>query len=281
MSLKSGPGGNPHASSTVMAAHYGASVLLGLLFCSCQLFVLLLLLSPSRDRRRRAHVVFHRRQPGHSHTMTMPVAIGSGGKELLGDLEVPPKPGGLVVFAHGTGSSRFSPRNRFVAQVLRDDGFATLLLDLLTESEEQTDLRTREFRFDVGLLADRVLSALDRMREHDAVLGLPVGLFGASTGAAAALIAAAGDESVRAVVSRGGRPDLAGDALRDVKAPTLMIVGGRDPRILEANRQASRELAVPHRITVIPGATHLFEEPGALEKVAVLAANWFGQHLKD
>lgn len=213
--------------------------------------------------------------------MTMPIAVGSGGKELFGDLEVPLKPGGLVVFAHGTGSSRFSPRNRFVAQVLRDDGFATLLLDLLTESEEQTDLRTREFRFDVGLLADRVLSALDRMREHEAVLRLPVGLFGASTGAAAALIAAAGDESVRAVVSRGGRPDLAGDALRDVKAPTLMIVGGRDPRILEANRRASRELAVPHRITVIPGATHLFEEPGALEKVADLAANWFGQHLKD
>jgi putative phosphoribosyl transferase len=213
--------------------------------------------------------------------MTMPVAVGSGGKQLLGDLEVPPKPAGLVVFAHGTGSSRFSPRNRFVAQVLRDDGFATLLLDLLTESEEQTDLRTREFRFDVGLLADRVLSALDRMRGHDAVQGLPVGLFGASTGAAAALIAAAGDESVRAVVSRGGRPDLAGDALRDVKAPTLMIVGGRDPRILKANRRASRELAVPHRITVIPGATHLFEEPGALEKVAVLAANWFCQHLKD
>ena len=213
--------------------------------------------------------------------MTMPIAVGSGGKELFGDLEVPPKPGGLVVFAHGTGSSRFSPRNRFVAQVLRDDGFATLLLDLLTESEEQTDLRTREFRFDVGLLADRVLSALDRMREHEAVLGLPVGLFGASTGAAAALIAAAGDESVRAVVSRGGRPDLAGDALRDVNAPTLMIVGGRDPRILEANRRASRELAVPHRITVIPGATHLFEEPGALKKVADLAANWFGQHLRD
>lgn len=213
--------------------------------------------------------------------MTMPIAVGSGGKELFGDLEVPLKPGGLVVFAHGTGSSRFSPRNRFVAQVLRDDGFATLLLDLLTESEEQTDLRTREFRFDVGLLADRVLSALDRMREHEAVLRLPVGLFGASTGAAAALIAAAGDESVRAVVSRGGRPDLAGDALRDVNAPTLMIVGGRDPRILEANRRASRELAVPHRITVIPGATHLFEEPGALEKVADLAANWFGQHLND
>jgi putative phosphoribosyl transferase len=211
--------------------------------------------------------------------MTLPVAVGSGGVELLGDLEVPPNATGLVVFAHGTGSSRFSPRNRSVAQVLRDDGFATLLLDLLTESEEQVDLRTRELRFDVGLLADRVLSALDRMRQHEAVRRLPVGLFGASTGAAAALIAAAGDESVRAVVSRGGRPDLAGDALHDVAAPTLMIVGGRDPRILEANRQASRELAAPHHIEVIPGATHLFEEPGALERVAALAAAWFGEHL--
>jgi putative phosphoribosyl transferase len=213
--------------------------------------------------------------------MTIPVGVGSGGTELLGDLEVPPNPAGLVVFAHGTGSSRFSPRNRLVAQVLREAGFATLLLDLLTESEEQADLRTREFRFDVGLLADRVLSALDRMREHEAVRGLPVGLFGASTGAAAALIAAAGDESVRAVVSRGGRPDLAGDALHDVEAPTLMIVGGRDHRILEANRQASRELSAPHRIEIIPGATHLFEEPGALERVAALAADWFGQHLKN
>jgi putative phosphoribosyl transferase len=212
--------------------------------------------------------------------MTMPVAVGSGGVELLGDLEVPLNPVGLVVFAHGTGSSRFSPRNRLVAQKLRDEGFATLLLDLLTASEEQRDLDTREFRFDVGLLADRVLSALDRMREHDVVKGLPVGLFGASTGAAAALIAAAGDESVRAVVSRGGRPDLAGDALHDVEAPTLMIVGGRDPRILDANRQASRELSAPHRITVIPGATHLFEEQGALERVAALAADWFGRHLE-
>jgi len=213
--------------------------------------------------------------------MTLPVAVGSGGAELLGDLEVPPNAVGLVVFAHGTGSSRFSPRNRLVATKLRDEGFATLLLDLLTETEERQDLQTREFRFDVGLLAARVLSALDRMREHDAVKRLPVGLFGASTGAAAALIAAAGDESVRAVVSRGGRPDLAGDALHDVAAPTLMIVGGRDPRILEANRQAGRELPAPHRITVIPGATHLFEEPGALERVAALAADWFGQHLKS
>jgi putative phosphoribosyl transferase len=213
--------------------------------------------------------------------MTLPVAVGSGGVELLGDLEVPPKACGLVVFAHGTGSSRFSPRNRLVAQQLRDVGFATLLLDLLTETEEQRDLDTREFRFDVGLLADRVLSALDCMREHEAVRGLPVGLFGASTGAAAALIAAAGDASVRAVVSRGGRPDLAGDALHDVEAPTLMIVGGRDPRILEANHLASRELAATHHIEVIPGATHLFEEPGALERVAALAAAWFTEYVKQ
>jgi putative phosphoribosyl transferase len=212
--------------------------------------------------------------------MSLPVAVGSGGKQLLGDLEVPTNAAGLVVFAHGTGSSRFSPRNRLVARALRDDGFATLLLDLLTAEEEQTDLRTRELRFDVGLLADRMLSALDRMREHEAVRGLPVGLFGASTGAAAALIAAAGDQSVRAVVSRGGRPDLAGDALHDVEAPTLMIVGGRDPRILKANQLASRELSAPHRIEVIPGATHLFEEPGALERVAALAAAWFGEHVQ-
>jgi putative phosphoribosyl transferase len=213
--------------------------------------------------------------------VALPVAVGSGGKELLGDLEVPTNAAGLVVFAHGTGSSRFSPRNRLVARLLRDDGFATLLLDLLTADEEQTDLRTRELRFDIGLLADRVLSALDRMREHEAVRGLPVGLFGASTGAAAALIAAAGDQSVRAVVSRGGRPDLAGDALHDVEAPTLMIIGGRDPKILEANQLASRELLAPHRIEIIPGATHLFEEPGALERVAALAAAWFDEHVKQ
>ena len=212
--------------------------------------------------------------------MSLPVAVGSGGAELLGDLEVPPNASGLVVFAHGTGSSRFSPRNRLVAQVLRDHGFATLLLDLLTESEEQADLRTREYRFNIALLAERVLSALDRIRKHPAVEGLPVGLFGASTGAAAALVAAAGDQSVRSVVSRGGRPDLAGDALRHVSAPTLLLVGGRDPRILKANRQASRELSAPHRIVVIPGATHLFEEPGALERVAELATAWFDEHLK-
>jgi putative phosphoribosyl transferase len=211
--------------------------------------------------------------------MSLPVAVGSGGVELLGDLEVPPHARGLVVFAHGTGSSRFSPRNRLVAHALRDRGFATLLLDLLTKSEEQEDLQTREFRFDIGLLADRVLSALDRMREHEAVHGLSVGLFGASTGAAAALVAAAGDESVRAVVSRGGRPDLAGDALHDVTAPTLLIVGGRDPRILDANEQAMQQLSAPYQLVVVHGATHLFEEPGALERVAALAGAWFEKYL--
>jgi dienelactone hydrolase len=213
--------------------------------------------------------------------MTLSIAVGTGGTELLGDLEVPPNARGLVVFAHGTGSSRFSPRNRLVAQVLRDHGFATLLLDLLTEEEEQADMRTAEFRFNIPLLAERVLAALDRLREYPEAEGLPVGLFGASTGAAAALVAAAHDQSVRAVVSRGGRPDLAGDALARVTAPTLLIVGGRDPRVLEANRQASRRLAAPHRIVVIPEATHLFEEPGALEQVAALATAWFAEHLKQ
>jgi putative phosphoribosyl transferase len=213
--------------------------------------------------------------------MPLPVAVGLGGTELLGDLEVPPNARGLVVFAHGTGSSRFSPRNRLVAHVLRDRGFASLLLDLLTESEEQADLRTREYRFNIDLLADRVLSALARMRDHHAVAGLPVGLFGASTGAAAALVAAARDQSVRAVVSRGGRPDLAGEALQRVSAPTLLIVGGRDPRILDANQQAIEQLSAPYQLVVIRGATHLFEEPGALERVAALAAAWFDQHLKQ
>ena len=213
--------------------------------------------------------------------MPLPVAVGLGGTELLGDLEVPPNARGLVVFAHGTGSSRFSPRNRLVAHVLRDRGFASLLLDLLTESEEQADLRTREYRFNIDLLADRVLSALARMRDHHAVAGLPVGLFGASTGAAAALVAAARDQSVRAVVSRGGRPDLAGEALQRVSAPTLLIVGGRAPRILDENQQAIEQLSAPYQFVVIRGATHLFEEPGALERVAALAAAWFDQHLQQ
>ncbi|MDQ5854752.1 MAG: dienelactone hydrolase family protein, partial [Actinomycetota bacterium] len=188
-------------------------------------------------------------------------------------------PVGIVVFAHGSGSSRHSSRNRAVAEVLQQRGFATLLLDLLTEAEEQVDVRTRQLRFDIGLLAGRVTTAVEQIREHAVVRGLPVGLFGASTGAAAALVAAADDHSVRAIVSRGGRPDLAGDALGRVQAPTLLIVGGLDVQVLDLNRQASLQLAAASRIEIVQGATHLFEEPGALEEVARLAAGWFHDHV--
>ncbi len=184
-----------------------------------------------------------------------------------------------MVFAHGSGSSRRSRRNRAVAEVLQRSGFATLLLDLLTENEEQVDLRTRQLRFDIGLLADRVVTAVRQIREHAVVRGLRIGLFGASTGAAAALVAAADDHSIRAVVSRGGRPDLAGDALRRVQAPTLLIVGSVDMQVLDLNRQASLQLAAASRIEVVQGAAHLFEEPGAMDSVARLAAGWFRDHV--
>jgi dienelactone hydrolase len=211
--------------------------------------------------------------------MTVPVVIHLPGGELAGDLTVPTQPVGVVVFAHGSGSSRHSKRNRAVAQVLQRRGFATLLLDLLTENEEQVDLRTGQLRFDIGLLADRVRTAIAQIHEHPAVGRLPVGLFGASTGAAAALVAAGEDHTIRAVVSRGGRPDLAGDALRRVQAPTLLIVGSLDVQVLDLNRQASRQLAAPNRMEVVQGATHLFEEPGTLQEVARLAADWFHDHV--
>ncbi len=216
---------------------------------------------------------------GKARSVTVLVVIESPAGELAGDLTVPGHPVGIVVFAHGSGSSRHSSRNRAVAEVLQRSGFATLLLDLLTEEEEEVDVRTRQLRFDIDLLAGRVTVAVEQIREHAAVRGLPVGLFGASTGAAAALVAAAHDHSIRAVVSRGGRPDLAGDALRRVQAPTLLIVGSLDEQVLELNRQASLQLAVPSRIEVVPGATHLFEESGALEEVARLAAGWFRGHV--
>lgn len=211
--------------------------------------------------------------------MTVPVVIESQGGALDGDLTVAAHPLGIVVFAHGSGSSRHSSRNRAVAEVLQQRGFATLLLDLLTGAEEQVDVRTRQLRFDIGLLAGRVTTAVEQIREHAIVRGLPVGLFGASTGAAAALVAAAHDQSIRAVVSRGGRPDLAGDALGRVQAPTLLIVGSLDVQVLDLNRQASLQLAAASRIEVVQGATHLFEEPGALEEVARLAAGWFHDHV--
>ncbi|HZA17984.1 MAG TPA: dienelactone hydrolase family protein [Pseudonocardiaceae bacterium] len=211
--------------------------------------------------------------------MTVPVVIQSRGGELTGDLTVPVGPVGIVVFAHGSGSSRHSRRNRAVAEVLQRRGFATLLLDLLTEDEEQVDVRTQQLRFDIDLLAGRVTAAVEQIRQQAVVRGLPVGLFGASTGAAAALVAAAHDSSIRAVVSRGGRPDLAGDALGRVQAPTLLIVGSLDLQVLDVNRQASRQLAAASSIEVVQGATHLFEEPGALEEVARLAAGWLHDHV--
>jgi pimeloyl-ACP methyl ester carboxylesterase len=209
-----------------------------------------------------------------------PIAIDATGARLLGDLTLPDQPRGLVVFAHGSGSSRTSPRNRAVAQVLVDAGLATLLMDLLTGDEEAVDLRTRHLRFDVEMLGQRVVATVDAVASDPAIGALPVGTFGASTGAAAALIAAADrPERVRAVVSRGGRPDLAGDALRRVTAPTLLIVGERDPQVLRLNREAQALLAGESRLEIVPRATHLFEEPGALERVAALAREWFVRHL--
>jgi putative phosphoribosyl transferase len=208
------------------------------------------------------------------------VEIPLDGVRLAGELTVPAGAAGIVVFAHGSGSGRLSPRNRAVADVLVGAGLATLLLDLLTPEEEAIDRRTRRPRFDVGLLGRRVVATIDWLGREAATQDLAVGGFGASTGAAAALIAAAArPERVRAVVSRGGRPDLAGDLLRRVTAPTLLIVGGNDVEVLQLNRAAMAALAGEVRLEVIPGAGHLFEEPGALERVAELAREWFLRHL--
>ena len=194
---------------------------------------------------------------------------------IEGDLVVPPTPAGLVIFAHGSGSSRFSRRNRTVADTLSEAGFATLLLDLLTREEEAVDQHTAQFRFDVERLAARVTTAIDWSANQTALAKLPIACFGASTGAAAALMAAAQrPDRVRAVISRGGRPDLAGDALPHVEAPTLLIVGGHDEPVIELNEQARKRLRAPAQTVIVPGATHLFEEPGALEQVARLALEW-------
>jgi dienelactone hydrolase len=203
-----------------------------------------------------------------------------GAALIDGDLTIPDRAFGLVVFAHGSGSSRFSRRNRAVAQTLQDGGLATLLLDLLTRDEEAIDLQTREYRFDIDRLGHRVVAAIDWASGESGVSGLPVGCFGASTGAAAALIAAAErPDVVQAVISRGGRPDLAGDALPRVAAPTLLIVGGADEPVIELNRQAMRLMRAPVALEIVPGATHLFEEPGTLEEVARLALEWCRRHL--
>jgi len=200
---------------------------------------------------------------------------------IEGDLVVPANATGLVIFAHGSGSSRFSPRNRAVANVLSAGGFATLLLDLLTSEEESSDQRTGRFRFDIDRLAARVIAAVDWSDTQQALAPLPIGCFGASTGAAAALMAAAARPArVRAVISRGGRPDLAGDVLPRVEAPTLLIVGGHDEPVIELNEAARRRLRAPAQTAIVPGATHLFEEPGALEQVAGLALEWCRLYLK-
>jgi pimeloyl-ACP methyl ester carboxylesterase len=199
-----------------------------------------------------------------------------------GDLRVPDRAAGLVIFAHGSGSSRFSRRNRAVAGVLEAAGFGTLLLDLLTPAEEAVDERTREYRFDIDLLGRRVVGATDWMQEQPGVRDLPVALFGASTGAAAALIAAAARPGItRAVISRGGRPDLADEALPNVQAPTLLIVGGNDQPVIAMNQEAMRRMRAPVELVIVPGATHLFEEHGALEEVARLAADWCRRHLNE
>jgi putative phosphoribosyl transferase len=209
-----------------------------------------------------------------------PVCIEAGPVILEGNLVLPPEPRGVVIFAHGSGSSRFSPRNRFVASRLQAAGLGTLLVDLLTPEEEVVDRQTRQFRFDLPRVAERLVHLVDWVRAHPATRTRRVGLFGASTGGGAALIAAAlRPDQVGAVVSRGGRPDLAGDALPRVEAPTLLLVGGRDEPVIELNREAMARLRAPCVLEIVPGATHLFEEPGTLEEVARQAAEWFVEHL--
>lgn len=204
------------------------------------------------------------------------VQVGIDSVTLEGSLGIPAQAKGIVLFAHGSGSSRHSPRNRFVAQSLREQGLATLLFDLLTSDEEEIDRQTREFRFDIELLAERLEGATRWATKQQETKELKKGYFGASTGAAAALIAAAEQpQAVQAVVSRGGRPDLAEDALPRVEAPTLLIVGGNDRQVMRLNVKAASRLDSEKKVEVISGAGHLFEEPGALEKVARLAGDWF------
>lgn len=208
------------------------------------------------------------------------VTVRAGAVALEGAFSIPERAEGVVLFAHGSGSSRFSPRNRFVADFLNEGGLATLLLDLLTAEESEIDERTGELRFDIGLLSDRLTGAVDWLAARPETRELRIGIFGASTGAAAALNAAAERPAqVAAVVSRGGRPDLAMAALPRVSAPTLLIVGGLDGPVIGMNRRAAAELRCEHQLEIVPGATHLFEEPGKLEQVAQLARRWFQRHL--
>ena len=217
---------------------------------------------------------------GTSIEAVRPVRLDVAGVALVGDLALPVDAHALVVFAHGSGSSRHSPRNGAVAEVLQHGGVGTLLLDLLTAHEDLADATTAEFRFDIPLLAERLAGAIDWAMANPQTSSLPIGLFGASTGAAAALIVAATrSQAVRAVVSRGGRPDLAEGSLDAVTAPTLFIVGGRDAVVIDLNKLAFARLNGPRELQIVPGATHLFEEPGALEHVSKLSREWFQKHL--
>jgi putative phosphoribosyl transferase len=208
------------------------------------------------------------------------VEVRTGDAVLAGTLVVPPQPRGVVLFAHGSGSSRHSARNRFVAEELQRGGLATLLIDLLTGEEEAVDIRTRHLRFDIDLLARRLAGAVEWLGSEPETADLRVGLFGASTGGGAALVAAAErPDPVAAVVSRGGRPDLAGEALPRVRTPTLLIVGGDDTPVIGMNREAMAQMRASVELKIVPGASHLFEEPGTLEAVAELARDWFLRHL--
>jgi putative phosphoribosyl transferase len=212
--------------------------------------------------------------------MTTEVQISAGSSVLPGNLTIPESATALVLFAHGSGSSRHSPRNQFVSRTLNAAGLGTLLFDLLTPDEESIDMYTREHRFNIGLLAERLMHATTWAKRNDETRNLQIGYFGSSTGGAAALVAAAENpQEVGAVVSRGGRPDLAGDALPKVQAPTLLIVGGNDDIVIELNEMARDRMRCEVKLEIVPGATHLFEEPGALEKVAQLATDWFVSHL--
>jgi putative phosphoribosyl transferase len=208
------------------------------------------------------------------------VQIRAGRAVLSGNLDIPKDASALVLFAHGSGSSRHSPRNQFVARTLNEAGLATLLFDLLTHEEEAIDTQTRELRFDIHLLAERLVDATKWARQQSQTRDLRIGYFGSSTGGAAALVAAVDvPQDVGAVVSRGGRPDLAGEALTKVQAPTLLVVGGDDDIVIELNEQARDRMRCEVKLEIIPGATHLFEEPGTLEKAATLASDWFSLHL--
>ena len=210
---------------------------------------------------------------------TIQIRVPVSGVELQGELALPAKAPGLVLFAHGSGSSRRSPRNQYVAGVLRQAGLGTLLFDLLTPEEEEAEALTRHLRFNIGLLARRLVAVTRWAMDQATIADMSVGFFGASTGAAAALVVAAElGESVAAVVSRGGRPDLAGDALESVRAPTLLIVGGEDRVVIQLNQEAYSRLRREKALRIVPGASHLFEEPGALEIVAKMATEWFSEH---